>query len=180
MLLVPGHTQGTGDPRFVFLGIFLAGAPRWDRRRRLVPLLEALSNFDPTLFLGSREFVATHEITQTPGQTALKQPNRKLKPAEVQEVVAAYGAGTSLAELARTWGRHEQTVKAHLRRSGMRLRPVQVLTDDQVTQIVERYVAGSTIWQLHEEFAVSEDTVRRKLVGAGVTMRPRGRRQRRS
>ncbi|MCA1603569.1 MAG: helix-turn-helix domain-containing protein, partial [Acidobacteria bacterium] len=65
--------------------------------------------------------------------------NRKLSPAEVGELVAAYKAGMSQKELARRFDLHEQTVRAHLQRQEVTLRPVRVLTEAQEDEVVQLY-----------------------------------------
>jgi len=57
---------------------------------------------------------------------AIRQPNRKLQPAEVDKLVERYVAGESLNELGRSYGMHHQTVRAHLRRRGIGLRQTYV------------------------------------------------------
>jgi transposase-like protein len=56
------------------------------------------------------------------------------------ELVDAYKAGASQAELARRFGVHAQTVHAHLRRQGVKLRPLKVLTDVQEAEVMRLYV----------------------------------------
>lgn len=105
--------------------------------------------------------------------------NRKLSPAEVTELIAAYQAGTSQGELSRRYGLHIQTVKAHLRRHGVTIRPVQVLTAEQQDEAVRLYVDEA--WSLREvasTFGVNPDTVRRTLAGRGIPRRSRGRQRR--
>lgn len=56
------------------------------------------------------------------GVQVLRQPNPKLKAAEVARLVAAYEAGTSIATLGIQFELHYQTARAHLLRSGVVLR----------------------------------------------------------
>lgn len=105
--------------------------------------------------------------------------NRKLRPDEVVQLVAAYQAGTSQGELSRRYGLHIQTVKAHLRRHGVTIRPVQVLTAEQQDEAVRLYTDEAwTLREIATKLHVSSDTVRRILLQHGVTMRPRSRRPR--
>jgi hypothetical protein len=62
--------------------------------------------------------------------------NRKLLPGEVEKVVARYKAGASIRSLGEAFGLHEQTVRAHLRRRGVELRPVRALTEEKEIKIV--------------------------------------------
>jgi hypothetical protein len=74
--------------------------------------------------------------------------NRKPSPSKVKALAGAYQAGESQAELARQFGLHEQTVRAYLRRQGVTLRPVRVLTDAQEDDVVRLYV--EEVWSLAE------------------------------
>lgn len=103
--------------------------------------------------------------------------NRKLSPAEAVELVDAYKAGASQAELTRQFGVHEQTVRAHLRRQGVRLRTLRAMTEAQEVEIVKLYV--EEMWSLAELaglFGVGQAAVRNVLVRRGVERRARARR----
>src|SRR5262249_5277692 len=104
-----------------------------------------------------------------PGEvTWLKQPNRKLKPAEVDELVALYQAGARLAALGRQFGMHEQTVRAHLQRRGVELRGKQALTKVKIKSVVQRYQAGESSLDLSRAFGVADSTIRNVLRREGV------------
>jgi DNA-directed RNA polymerase specialized sigma24 family protein len=91
--------------------------------------------------------------------------NRKLSPAGAGELVQAYVAGESQRELARRFGLHEQTVRAHLRRQGVTLRPIRVLTEAQEEDVVRLYVEEMwTLAELAVKFEVSAAAVRQVLV----------------
>lgn len=105
--------------------------------------------------------------------------NRKLSPAEVGELVVAYEAGASQAELAERFGVHEQTVRAHLRRQGVRIRPQWKLTELQEDEVVRLYVEESwTLAELAAQFKLGRTTMRRVLMRRGVERRPQARRAR--
>lgn len=110
-----------------------------------------------------------------PGAVRLRvKENRKLSPAEVTELVAVYETGTSQRELSRRFGLHEQTVRAHLRRQGVRLRPQRVLTDAQEVEAVRLYV--EEVWTLAEvatKLRVGQTAIRNVLVRRGVGRRGR-------
>lgn len=104
--------------------------------------------------------------------------NRKLSPAEVSELVEAYKAGTSQAELSRRFGLHEQTVRAHLRRQGVSVRSQRVLTESQEAEVVRLYV--EEVWTFAElagKFGVGEGAVRGVLVRRGMKRRSQARRR---
>ncbi|MGQ0717543.1 MAG: hypothetical protein ACT4NP_09555 [Pseudonocardiales bacterium] len=104
---------------------------------------------------------------------------RKLSPAEVEELVDAYEVGTSQRELTRRFGLHEQTVRAHLRRQGVKLRPLRALTEAQESDAVRLYVED--VWSLAElaaRFKVGQTAIRNVLVRRGVKRRAQARRSR--
>ncbi|MGQ0775084.1 MAG: hypothetical protein ACT4NY_11815 [Pseudonocardiales bacterium] len=105
--------------------------------------------------------------------------NRKLSPAEVVELVDAYEAGASQADLTRRFGLHEQTVRSHLRRQGVKLRPLRALPEEQEVEVVRLYVEET--WSLAElagRFKVCQTAIRNVLVRRGVERRAQTRRVR--
>ncbi len=105
--------------------------------------------------------------------------NRKLSPAEVGELVDAYEGGASQAESTRRFGLHEQTVRAHLRRQGVSLRPLRALTETQEVETVRLYVEET--WSLAElaaHFEAGQTAIRNVLVRRGVERRVQVRRVR--
>jgi len=103
--------------------------------------------------------------------------NRKLSSAEVAELVDAYEAGVSQRKLTRRFGLHEQTVRAHLRRQGVRLRPQRVLTAEQEVEAVRLYVEEMwTLVEVAERFGAGQTAVRNVLVRRDVERRERKRR----
>jgi DNA-directed RNA polymerase specialized sigma24 family protein len=93
----------------------------------------------------------------------------------VPELVNAYLAGVHLNALAKRFGMHEQTVKAHLQRAGVPVRPRPKLDSTQVEEAAELYADGWSLYQLGDRFGCDASTMRRTLHRAGVTMRGRGR-----
>jgi transposase-like protein len=105
--------------------------------------------------------------------------NRKLSPDEGAALAEAYQAGESQRELARRYGMHEQTVRAHLRRSGVALRPVRVLSDEQEAEVARLYVEEQlSLAELATKFSVSASAVRSALIRRGVERRAQSRRSR--
>lgn len=99
--------------------------------------------------------------------------NRKLSPSQIDELVGAYVAGASILALKRRFCVHEQTVRAHLRRHGVNLRPIRILATTQEIEAERLYV--EMIWSMEEiaaKFNVSETTIRNVLIRRGV--KPRG------
>ncbi|WP_460755262.1 hypothetical protein [Myceligenerans cantabricum] len=103
--------------------------------------------------------------------------NRKLSAAEITELVERYEAGTTIRSLGDTFGMHEQTVRAHLRRQGVTLRPVCSLTPEQDVEVERLYVAENwTMAELGRRFEVDASSIRRALVRRGVERRPQKKR----
>lgn len=99
--------------------------------------------------------------------------NRKLSPGEITELVEAYRQGESQAELARQFGMHDQTVRAHLKRQGVKSRAVRAFDDTQEMEIVRLYVKQEwSLAELADKFDVSYAAVRNVLVRRGVPRRP--------
>jgi DNA-directed RNA polymerase specialized sigma24 family protein len=99
------------------------------------------------------------------------QVQHRLTAPEVQTLVAAYQHGRSMAALARDFELDKSTVRAHLVRAGIELRPQAVLTPAQVAEVVLRYKAGNTLKQLGPQFGVSHNTIRNYLMRERVQLR---------
>jgi len=148
---------------------------------RLVAALEALGGLENMQVSGElQDTIVAQSGAVDPAVVRLQaKENRKLSPAEVAELVGAYEAGVSQRELTRRFGLHEQTVRAHLRRQGVRLRPQRVLTAEQEVEAVRLYV--EEVWTLAElavRFGVGQTAVRNVLVRRGVGRRTQARRVR--
>ncbi|NJC24238.1 DNA invertase Pin-like site-specific DNA recombinase [Arthrobacter pigmenti] len=98
------------------------------------------------------------------GVTKLVQPNKKLTPVEVDELVELYAAGTSVRDLTRLFGIHEQTVKAHLRRRGVTLRPLRALTPEQHRHASELRDTGWSYQRIGDRFGITDVTDRRAVL----------------
>ncbi len=97
-----------------------------------------------------------------------------LSAAQVDELVVLYREGLSLAELGRRFGIHSRTVRAHLVRRSVALRPRGLNTGD-VPEAVRLYQGGMTLMEVGLMLGVSDKAVRSALAATGVTIRPRGR-----
>ncbi len=92
-----------------------------------------------------------------------------LTPGQVDDLVEAYRAGASTAELSERFKIHRRTAIAHLRRQAA-LRP-RGLAPEHVDQAVRLYESGESLAQIGEQFGTSAKTVRRVLLSLGVQMR---------
>jgi DNA-binding CsgD family transcriptional regulator len=118
------------------------------------------------------------QVLATPARRVPKrqsaQPQRRLKPSEVDTLVALYEAGASHRQLAARFGVHRETVLEHLKRRGVPGRPNRrKLSDEQVQAAARLYESGLSLAQVGETFGVNAQTIRTHLSRAGVPIRPR-------
>lgn len=94
------------------------------------------------------------------GRIAQSSPrtSRPLKPTQVDALVAGYGAGRSMKELAIEFDINRLTVSAHLRRAGVPLRGAG-LDPKQAAEVAHLYRAGWSSGRLAKRFDVSAHTV---------------------
>jgi hypothetical protein len=143
----------------------------------LVHLREVLSNFAK----GAEQLLSavpdrSRTRSVSPGiRRTLVQPNHKLQPAEIDQLVELYASGLDLTKLGRRFHVHRQTARSHLLRCGVELRPQwQSLSGRQVRDLVALYESGLSTYQLGARFERNPNTIRRVLLAAGVRMRSRG------
>jgi len=98
-----------------------------------------------------------------------------LNPAQVDELVALYGEGLSIAEVSRKFGIYTRTAAAHLVRRSVSLRQRGLAAAD-TPEAVRLYEGGLTLVEVGLKFGVSQQAVRRAMAAEGVEIRPRGRR----
>jgi len=111
--------------------------------------------------------------------TVIRRPNRKLNPAQIDDLVARYQAGASIRSLGAMFGLHEQTVRAYMVRRGVSLRPLRALTPGQEDEAVRLYLDDvQTLTEIAAKFGVGEGIALRVLVRRGVPRRSRARRRR--
>ena len=72
--------------------------------------------------------------------------------------------------LARTYGLHRHSVRAHLTKAGVEIRR-RGLTEPQIDEAVRLYLAGSSLAKLGEQFGCDHTTVRRALKRRGLSLR---------
>lgn len=99
-----------------------------------------------------------------------KQAQVRLGPDGVAALVRAYQAGSTLEEVAATFGVYVRTAATHLEREGIPQRRHR-LTTEQVAEAVRLYEAGWSTIQIGRHFGIYPQSVRYRLVRAGVQMR---------
>jgi lambda repressor-like predicted transcriptional regulator len=106
-----------------------------------------------------------------PGPRAIQ---RRLRAAEIDDLVTLYRAGRSLADLADNYGVHHRTVAAHLEQRGIQRRlNLPKMSEQDISDASRRYRAGDSLATVGKTHGVDAATVRRALVRAGVKIRPR-------
>ena len=101
-----------------------------------------------------------------------KQRHTRLTDAEVDVLVAAYGSGLSLEDVASAFSIDRRTASNHLKRRGVATRG-RALTDAEITEAIEMYEHGWSLAKLSERYGVYPQSIRYRLLRRGVTMRPR-------
>ena len=103
---------------------------------------------------------------------------QKLTQDQTDELCSLSHGGESLSRLATHFGIHRGTVKEHLRRVGIEIRPGNQakLSEDDKDAIAKLYEAGLSIHKLALQFGVTDNPVHNALKERGVTPRdPHGR-----
>lgn len=110
------------------------------------------------------------------GDPVVLQVQRRLKPTDVDALVAMYESGSSVPVVAETLGINRETVMIHLERRGVRRRAnLRKLSDEDVHVAAGLYGAGASMLSLTSQFSVDATTLRRELVSVGVKLRNPGR-----
>ena len=105
--------------------------------------------------------------TRTP-----KQVQRRLRPAELEQLLDGYRKGIPLRDLTRQFDIHRNSIFPIVKRHGLRRRQPS-LTPDQLREAAALYEAGQSLATVGKRFGCHATTVRLALLGAGVSIRPR-------
>jgi hypothetical protein len=127
-------------------------------------------NHQLTEYLAKVPLPRRHKREQTIRQYRLR---RRLTPAQLEEVVAAYQAGTTAAELAHHWAVSKSALLAQLRSAGVSIRYPR-LTASELLRIVELYQQGARQIEIACAVGRSSGTIWHALERAGLV----GRKQR--
>ena len=98
---------------------------------------------------------------------------RRLTRDQIDELSSLYQQGQSLPSLAARYGIHPGTVKDHLRRANIPIRPGNQakLSKEDKAEIAKLYEAGLSIHKLALRFGVTDNPVHNALKERGVRMR---------
>jgi DNA-directed RNA polymerase specialized sigma24 family protein len=115
-------------------------------------------------YSNSDSTVPEESVVDPAVRRTLLRDNRKLQPAEIDELVQLYEPGLDLIELGRRFGMHRHTARSHLLRRGIKLRPQYLpLTSNQRADMVAAYESGMSTYRLAKDYGISPDTVRRPV-----------------
>jgi hypothetical protein len=103
--------------------------------------------------------------------TRIHQRQKRLGENEIDQLIAAYRAGSTVYELAAQFGCHRKTVSGHLKSHGVRMR-LTPLTEEEIDQAVHLYESGLSLVRVGKEIGSNSCTVRARLLERGVVMRP--------
>ena len=102
------------------------------------------------------------------------QRQRRLTPSEAIRLGRDYSAGSSVGQLAKSYGIHRTTVLAQLERQSVdRRRTGRKLTGDDVERAAVLYLGGESLKATGSYFGVDAETIRREFHRAGVPVRGR-------
>jgi len=105
---------------------------------------------------------------RSPSRNIQKQV--RLSVNEAALLCCDYREGATVYELAAKYGCHRNSVSAHLKRNGVKMR-VRSLTEDQILQAIELYESGLSLVKVKERMGVTSETIRLRLIERGVVMR---------
>jgi transposase-like protein len=103
---------------------------------------------------------------------------RHLSPDQREDLINFYQAGDSLYELSRRFSIHRETVKLHMTKASVPIRPgtQAKLSASDKDEIARLYESGLSIHKLALQFGVTDNPVHNALKERGVRMRdPHGR-----
>ena len=99
-----------------------------------------------------------------------RQHQSRLRPDELDHLVADYLSGVKVKELAERYRITRQTVLEHMRRRSVPRRHPR-LGPDEVNEACDLYLSGKSLADIGAVFSVDPGTVRRALTKVGVPMR---------
>ena len=99
---------------------------------------------------------------------------RRLSPADIDDLISTYQAGATISQLANEFGIHRTTVTGHLDRNGIPRHHDQTVWDDGLLrQAAKLYATGLSLADVADQFGIDAQTVANRFRRAGVSVRPR-------
>ena len=108
-------------------------------------------------------------VSSGPPQVTLRTPKqvqRRLRPAEIEELVASYQAGGKVNDLAAHYQVNRNTVMGHIDRAGVR-RHYPALLPEEIKEAAQLYRSGCSLAAVGVRFGVNASTVRTALLRVG-------------
>ena len=100
-------------------------------------------------------------------------PQRRLSPAAVEDLIAAYQAGATVTQLAVEFGIHRTTVTGHLDRHGVPRHSGQTAWDDKIlNEAADLYESGLSLADVADRYEIDPQTVANRFRRSGVPVRP--------
>ena len=108
-------------------------------------------------------------------QGRLSNPaQRRLSPTDIDDLISAYQAGTTISQLAAENGVHRTTVAGHLDRHRVARHNEQRAWDDEIlNQAADVYATGRSLADVADQFGVDAQTVANRFRRAGIAVRAR-------
>ncbi|AQP52592.1 hypothetical protein BW733_11605 [Tessaracoccus flavescens] len=97
-----------------------------------------------------------------------------LRPEQVDDLVAQYGRGATLVELASVFGVNRRTVATHLTRREVTISRGR-FDPSRIHEAADLYLSGLTLVEVGVKVGAGHQAVRRALASHGVVIRPGGR-----
>ena len=99
---------------------------------------------------------------------------RRLSPADVDDLIATYRAGATIRHLAAEFGIHRTKVAAHLDRHQIpRHREGTAWESGTLEEAAELYASGLSLADVADQFGIDAQTVANRFRRAGVAVQPR-------
>ncbi|MGQ4268610.1 hypothetical protein [Nocardiopsis changdeensis] len=131
------------------------------------------TNYNPAHLAAKLEALLRELPAPTTPLPQRKKPTKKpgtakrLKPHEVDELIAAYRSGMNVYKLGERFGITRQTVSAILKRHGVEIRK-RGLSEEEIDEAVQLYAQGWSLTRIGKQFGVDSRTVRSRLMERGV------------
>lgn len=135
-----------------------------DEVRLTVDLVALFLNFVPP----GQNADPTSEVVDLDVRRPVRQVDQ-LGQQRILELVAAYIDGLSVSQLAVQFGVNVTTIRTHLQRSGVQMRPFRKLSPSQIQEARQLHIAGASLVELATRFGASVSTIRRLLAESGLT-----------
>lgn len=129
-----------------------------------------------TIFTLAQQLAGGNRRSAKPsaGRATSRMPAKRLTTSQIDQLVAGYQAGKTVAELCQSHHLHRTTVLHHLEQRAIpRRRNQRALTDTQVEAAARTYALGFSLTDTAAQFGVNAATIKREFRRAGIPTRPR-------